>query len=71
LPEDVQGILDTLPELARGERIELNSAAVALRAAKLLGRNASSLKLFRKHPELFALEPMGRPSKVQYTGPRR
>jgi uncharacterized protein (TIGR00288 family) len=71
LPEDVQGILDTLPELGRGERIELNSAAVALRAAKLLGRNASSLKLFRKHPELFALEPMGRPSKVQYTGPRR
>jgi hypothetical protein len=66
LPEDVQRILEALPELRGGERIELNQAAEALRAAQLLGRSASSLKLFRKHPQLFALTPEARPSKVQY-----
>lgn len=70
LPDDVLGILDALPELRSGERLELNQAAEALRAAQLLGRSASSLKLFRKHPELFALSPDARPSKVQYVGPR-
>jgi len=70
LPDDVLGILDALPELRSGERIELNQAAEALRGAQLLGRRASSLKLFRKHPDLFALSPEGRPSKVQYVGPR-
>jgi len=70
LPDDVLGILDALPELRSGERIELNQAAEALRAAQLLGRSASSLKLFRKHPELFSLSPEARPSKVQYLGPR-
>jgi uncharacterized protein (TIGR00288 family) len=70
LPDDVLGILDALPELRSGDRIELNQAAEALRAAQLLGRSASSLKLFRKHPDLFALSPEARPSKVQYLGPR-
>ena len=69
-PEDVQRILDALPELNSGERMELNLAAEALRAAKLLGRSASSLKLFKKHPELFALSPDKQPSKVQYLRPR-
>ncbi len=70
LPDDVLRILDALPDLRGGERVELNSAAEALRAAQLLGRSASSLKLFRKYPELFALSPEARPSKVQYIGPR-
>ncbi len=70
LPDDVLAILDALPDLRSGERIELNQAAEALRAAQLLGRSASSLKLFRKHPDLFALAPEARPSKVQYVGPR-
>ncbi|MDP3760152.1 MAG: NYN domain-containing protein [Ramlibacter sp.] len=70
LPDDVLSILDALPELRSGERIELNQAAEALRATQLLGRSASSLKLFRKHPDLFALSPEARPSKVQYVGPR-
>ena len=68
-PEDVQRILEVLPELNSGERMELNLAAEALRAAKLLGRSASSLKLFKKHPELFALSPEKQPSKVQYLRP--
>ncbi len=70
LPEEVLRILEALPELGEGDRMELNNAAEALRTAQLLGRSASSLKLFRKHPELFVLTPDGRPSKVQYLGPR-
>lgn len=66
LPEEVLRILDALPGLASGERMELNLAAEALRAARLLGRGGSSLKLFKKHPELFALTPEKQPSKVQY-----
>ena len=69
-PEDVQRILEALPELNNGERMELNLAAEALRAAKLLGRSASSLKMFKKYPELFALSPDKQPSKVQYLRPR-
>ncbi len=65
-PDDVVRILQALPEMRAGERMELNQAAEALRAAKLLGRGGSSLKLFKKHPEFFALTPETRPSKVQY-----
>jgi uncharacterized protein (TIGR00288 family) len=69
LPDDVVRILDAVPEMRGGARMELNQAAEALRAAKLLGRSGSSLKLFKKHPELFALTPESRPSKVQYLAP--
>lgn len=70
LPDEVLEILDALPELRNGERMELNQAVEALRAARLLGRSASSLKLFKKHPELFALSPEKQPSKVQFLRPR-
>jgi uncharacterized protein (TIGR00288 family) len=66
-PEEVQRILEVVPELRGGERVELNQAAQLLRAGKLLGKSASSLKLFRKHPGLFVLSPEKRPSKVQFT----
>jgi uncharacterized protein (TIGR00288 family) len=68
-PEDVLRILEVVPELRRGDPVELNQAAQSLRAGKLLGKSASSLKLFRKHPELFVLSPEKRPSKVQFTAP--
>ena len=68
-PDDVLRILQVVPELRGGEPVELNQAAQLLRAGKLLGKSASSLKLFRKHPELFALSPDKRPSKVQFTAP--
>jgi uncharacterized protein (TIGR00288 family) len=70
LPPDVLRILDVVPELSGGAPVELNQAAQLLRAGKLLGKSASSLKLFRKHPQLFALTPEKRPSKVQFTGAR-
>jgi hypothetical protein len=56
--------------LRGGGKVELNQAAQQLRAGKLLGKSASSLKLFQKHPELFVLSPDKRPSKVQFTAPQ-
>ena len=69
LPEDVLRILDAVPELLAGDRIELNQAAERLRGAKLLGKSASSPKLFKKFPEVFVLTPEKTPNKVQYVGP--
>jgi hypothetical protein len=66
LPEEAQRILDALPDLRSGQRMELNLAAEALRAANLLGRRASSPKLFKKFPQWFVLTPENQPSKVQY-----
>jgi uncharacterized protein (TIGR00288 family) len=69
LPEDVIRILQAVPELGMGRKVELNVAAERLRAAKLLGTTVSSPKFFSKHPELFALTPDKRPNKVQFVGP--
>ncbi|VTU17944.1 NYN domain protein [Variovorax sp. PBL-H6] len=69
LPDDVLRILDAVPELLRGERVELNHAAERLRGAKLLGKSASSPKLFKKFPEHFLLTPEKTPNKVKYVGP--
>jgi uncharacterized protein (TIGR00288 family) len=70
VPEDVLRILEVVPELRGGGKVELNQAAQQLRAGKLLGKSASSLKLFQKHPDLFVLSPDKRPSKVQFTAPQ-
>jgi uncharacterized protein (TIGR00288 family) len=69
LPDDVLQILDAVAELGMGNKVELNVAAERLRAAKLLGKSASSPKLFKKYPELFLLTPEKTPNKVQYIGP--
>lgn len=69
LPDDAMRILEAIPELTAGGKVELNHAAEGLRAAKLLGRSASSPKLFKKYPELFLLTPEKTPNKVQYVGP--
>ncbi|MDM0114613.1 NYN domain-containing protein [Variovorax sp. J22R133] len=69
LPDEVVRILEVVPEFRTGEKIELNQAVEWLRAGKLLSKSASSLKLFRKHPDWFDLSPSAKPSKVQYIGP--
>jgi uncharacterized protein (TIGR00288 family) len=69
LPDEVLRILEAVTELGIGNKVELNVAAERLRAAKLLGKSASSPKLFKKHPELFLLTPEKTPNKVQYVGP--
>lgn len=66
LPEDVQRILHAVPALLDGARLELGIAAERLRAAGLLARSAPSTKLFKKHPQHFALSPDKQPNKVQF-----
>ncbi len=68
LPEEVQRILAALSELRGGAKVAIQLAAERLRAGGLLAKNASSTRLFSKHPEYFALTPEKRPNKVQYLG---
>jgi len=68
LPDDVQRILDELPELRSGGKLELGIAAERLRAQGLLAKNAPSTKLFKKYLDYFALTPERQPNKVQYRG---
>ncbi|MBX3621828.1 MAG: NYN domain-containing protein [Rhizobacter sp.] len=69
LPDEVQRILDSLPELRDGGVQPLNMAAERLRASGLLAKSAPSTKLFKKHPDHFALTPERQPNKVQYRAP--
>lgn len=64
--EEVRRILDAVPALLDGGKVELGAAAKALRDARLLARNAPSTKLFSKYPEDFELTPAKQPNKVQY-----
>ena len=66
MPDKVRQILAALPELLRGEKVELRVAAERLRDAGLIGKSASSTKFFAKFPQLFALLPDKQPNKVQY-----
>lgn len=68
LPEDVERILHAVPALRDGAKLELGIAAERLRAAGLLAKSAPSTKLFKKHPEHFALSPDKQPNKVQFIG---
>lgn len=68
LPLDVADTLDALPELRSGGWLALNLAAEPLRQAGLLGKNASSPKLFGKYPDQFELDSKTKPSKVRFVG---
>ncbi len=68
LPEDVERILHAVPALRDGAKLELGIAAERLRAAGLLAKSAPSTKLFKKHPQHFALSPEKQPNKVQFIG---
>ena len=65
LPDKAHAILDALPALAAGERVELRIAAERLREAGLLSRSGSSTKLFGQFPELFELAPPKQPNHVR------
>jgi uncharacterized protein (TIGR00288 family) len=71
LPDDVLDILAAVPDLRAGHWVELGIAAEQLRENKLLSKNASSAKLFKKHAAHFSLKPEKNPNKVQYAGPGR
>jgi hypothetical protein len=64
----VEQILKAAPQLKAGQLCTLTQIAVLLRAAKLLGPNASSVKFFKSHQSDFTLAPQERPDKVRYVG---
>jgi hypothetical protein len=61
----VQRILESMPELARGETVELRVAADRLREAGLLSRSGSSTRVLGAHPERFELLPSTQPNRVR------
>ncbi len=65
LNDEARAIFQALPELARGGEMALNVAAERLRQAKVLSNRRSSTRLFAHYPDLFVLEPTGRPSRVR------
>lgn len=69
LPDEVERVLAAIPELRDGAPFELRHAAERLRSAGLLANSAPSTKLFKKHPEFFALAPQRQPNKVQFQLP--
>lgn len=65
MPDKVRQILAALPELMRGEAVELRVAAERLRDAELLGPKASSTKLFAPFADRFEMLPEKGPNKVR------
>ncbi len=65
LPDAVREIVAALPELARGESVELRVAAERLRDAGLVAAKATPTKLLRSHPDHFELVPARAPNQVR------
>lgn len=65
----LSAILAAVPNLKTGEWLQLSDAAKALHDSKLLGKNASTTKLFNKYPAQFELTPKKQPNKVRYVTP--
>lgn len=66
ISEAAEFILQAVPALRSGNEIALNDVAQALRAAGLLGKHGSSLKLFDKLTAEFAV--MQHPDRIRWTG---
>ena len=66
--DDLQRIINVLPELRSGLPLQLGVAAERLRAEGLLAKSAPSTKLFKKYPDSFVLTPTRAPNQVQYRG---
>ncbi|MEJ8820431.1 NYN domain-containing protein [Variovorax humicola] len=64
--EAAEFILQAVPALRGGSEVALNDVAQALRAAKLLGKHASSIKLFEKLPAEFAV--LQHPDRIRWIG---
>jgi len=64
--EAAEFILQAVPALRSGSDVALNDIAQALRAAKLLGKRASSIKLFEQLPAEFAV--LQHPDRVRWIG---
>ncbi len=66
LPDAVRSVVAALPELLRGEAVELRVAAERLRDAGLVAAKASPTKLLRSHPDHFELVPAKAPNQVRW-----
>jgi len=66
ISEAAEFILQAVPALRSGNDVPLNDVAQALRAAGLLGKHGSSLKLFDKLTAEFAV--LQHPDRISWTG---
>lgn len=62
----LEQILAAAPALRMGQMQPLGDIVKQLHSAKLIGKNATSTKLFKKFPERFELTPMKQPNQVRY-----
>ncbi len=58
-------VLDAIPKLRTGAWLHISDAAKALHDKKLLSKNASSVKLFKRFPQVFELMPDKQPNQVR------
>ncbi len=65
VPDKLRQILMAMPELVRGDTLELRVAADRLREAGLLSKSGSSTKVFGAYAERFELLPARNPNKVR------
>ncbi len=65
----VQDILSAVPGLREGDQMRLNEVAQQLHKAAVIGKSASSVKLFQKFRDDFVLSPAGQPTHVRWTQP--
>lgn len=65
MPEKVRQVLAALPELMRGDTVELRVASERLRDAELLGPKASSTRFFAPLADTFELVPEKAPNRVR------
>jgi NYN domain len=63
--DKARALLAALPELARGDELDLNVVAQRLRELKLLSKSGSSLKWLGQFGERFELTPAHKPNKVR------
>jgi hypothetical protein len=59
-------ILEAVPALRRGQMQPLSDVVNQLHSTRLIGKNASSTKLFNRFPGRFELTPAKQPNQVRY-----
>ena len=66
LAEAVAAILAVVPGLQDGQTVALNDAVKLLHDAKLIGKNGSSIKFFKKYAAHFELSPETLPTRLRF-----
>nr|WP_315245574.1 NYN domain-containing protein [uncultured Albidiferax sp.] len=66
LAEAVAAILAVVPGLQDGQTVALNDAVKLLHDAKLIGKNGSSIKFFKKYAAHFELSPEIQPTRLRF-----